>query len=90
MRRSDLSGRCPGGRMFAAIGALIMAAAGIAGAFGTGAAAAGRGEDSPVILRIANWEEYIDLGDWDDEETIELEPGEIIGENSMGEDFEEW
>ena len=90
MRRSDLSGRRPGGRMFAAISALIMAAAGIAGAFGTGAAAAGRGEDRPVILRIANWEEYIDLGDWDEEETIELESGDIIGENSMVEDFEEW
>ena len=90
MRRSDLSGRRPGGRLFAAISALIMAAAGIAGGFGTGASAAGRGEDSPVILRIANWEEYIDLGDWDEEETIELESGDIIGENSMVEDFEEW
>ena len=49
MRRSDLSGRRPGGRLFAAISALIMAAAGIAGGFGTGVSAAGRGEDSPVI-----------------------------------------
>ena len=49
------------------------------------------GEDKPdVVLRVCNWEEYIDLGDWDEEETIELESGDIIGENSMIEDFEEW
>ena len=44
----------------------------------------------PVKLRVSNWEEYIDLGDWDEEETIELDSGDIIGENSMIEDFEEW
>lgn len=43
-----------------------------------------------VTLRICNWEEYIDLGDWDEEETIDLESGDIIGENSMVEDFEQW
>ena len=43
-----------------------------------------------VKLRICNWEEYIDLGDWDEEETIDLESGDIIGENSMVDDFEEW
>ena len=47
-------------------------------------------EDKPIILRVCNWEEYIDLGDWDEEETIELDSGDIIGENSMVEDFEEW
>ena len=47
-------------------------------------------EDKPIILRVSNWEEYIDLGDWDEEETIELDSGDIIGENSMVEDFEEW
>ena len=40
-----------------------------------------------VTLRVCNWEEYIDLGDWDEEETIDLESGDIIGENSMVEDF---
>lgn len=44
----------------------------------------------PVKLRVSNWEEYIDLGDWDEEETIELPSGDIIGENSMIRDFEEW
>ena len=43
-----------------------------------------------VTLRVCNWEEYIDLGDWDKEETIDLESGDIIGENSMVEDFEQW
>lgn len=49
-----------------------------------------RGKSSDVTLRVCNWEEYIDLGDWDEEETIDLESGDIIGENSMIEDFEEW
>ncbi|MCD8218189.1 MAG: extracellular solute-binding protein [Clostridiales bacterium] len=44
-----------------------------------------------IVLRICNWEEYIDEGDWDDEEVIELDNGvSIFGENSMIEDFEEW
>ena len=43
-----------------------------------------------VTLRVCNWEEYIDLGDWDEEETIDLESGDIIGVNSMVEDFENW
>lgn len=46
-----------------------------------------------VTLRIANWEEYIDEGDWDEEEVIDLDDREgtvIFGENSMVEDFEEW
>jgi len=47
-------------------------------------------DDDEVVLRVCNWEEYIDLGEWDEEETIELESGDIIGENPMYEDFEEW
>lgn len=49
-----------------------------------------QGDAPEVTLRVCNWEEYIDLGDWDEEETIDLESGDIIGENSMVEDFEEW
>ena len=52
--------------------------------------AGGSGDGETVVLRVCNWEEYIDLGDWDEEETIELDSGDIIGENSMVEDFEEW
>ena len=47
-------------------------------------------ETEEVVLRICNWEEYIDLGDWDEEEVIYLESGDIFGENSLVEDFEEW
>ena len=49
---------------------------------------AAESEEKAVTLRVCNWEEYIDLGDWD--ETIDLESGDIIGENSMVKDFEEW
>ena len=41
-----------------------------------------------ITLRVCNWEEYIDEGDWD--ETIDLESGDIKGENSMVADFEDW
>ncbi|MBQ4523948.1 MAG: extracellular solute-binding protein [Lachnospiraceae bacterium] len=48
-------------------------------------------EEEPVVLRICNWEEYIDEGDWDEEEAIDLsEDNVIIGQNSMMEDFEQW
>ena len=50
----------------------------------------GEGSGQKVTLRVCNWEEYIDLGDWDEEETIDLESGDIIGVNSMVEDFEAW
>lgn len=50
-------------------------------------------KNEKIVLRVANWEEYIDEGDWDEEEAIELEDENetvILGENSMIEDFEEW
>ena len=48
-------------------------------------------EDEEVItLRVCNWEEYIDLGGWDEEETIDLDSGDILGKNPMYEDFENW
>ena len=52
-------------------------------------AAASAAKDE-VVLRVCNWEEYIDQGGWDEEETIDLESGDIFGENSMVEDFEAW
>lgn len=51
---------------------------------------AGNTSAPEVTLRVCNWEEYIDLGDWDEEETIDLESGDIIGVQSMVEDFEDW
>lgn len=47
--------------------------------------------EDETVLRIANWEEYLDEGGWDEDETIELEDGtEILGENNMAEEFETW
>ena len=56
------------------------------------AAGCGSTESSDeIVLRVANWEEYIDEGDWDEEERIDLENGaSILGEHSMVDDFEEW
>ena len=43
-----------------------------------------------VTLRVSNWEEYLDLGDWDEDEIIDLDSDDIFGQNSMVDDFEEW
>lgn len=51
----------------------------------------GKTEEKTLVLRIANCEEYIDEGGWGEDELIELDNGaEIIGENSMVDDFCEW
>ena len=68
--------------------AAVLLAVLLLSAFNPVAAAAADGET--VTLRVCNWEEYIDLGGWDEEEQIDLDSGDIIGENSMIEDFEEW
>ncbi|MDD7547768.1 MAG: extracellular solute-binding protein, partial [Lachnospiraceae bacterium] len=47
-------------------------------------------ESDAVVLRVSNWEEYIDEGDWAEDELIDLDNGDIIGINSMVDDFEEW
>ena len=50
-----------------------------------------KGDDDVITLRVCNWEEYIDLGEWDEDEAIELEDGTVIfGENSLVDDFEAW
>ena len=51
--------------------------------------------EETVVLRIANWEEYIDEGGWDNDEAIDIEnpytdEDYIIGENSVLDDFAEW
>ena len=46
-------------------------------------------ESDELVLRVANCEEYIDEGDWD--EAVELDNGvTVFAENSMVEDFEDW
>ncbi len=56
----------------------------------TAFAAADTDADKEIVLRICNWEEYIDTGDWDEEEAIDLDSMTVFGENSMIDDFEEW
>ena len=56
----------------------------------TDAVDAPSGKSKSVTLRICSWEEYIDTGDWDEDEVIDLPSGDIIGENSMIQDFENW
>ena len=40
-----------------------------------------------ITIKVCNWEEYIDEGGWDDDEVIDLESGDIFGENALYEDF---
>lgn len=47
-------------------------------------------KEETITLRICNWEEYIDQGDWGEDEVIDLESGHIFGENSLVDDFETW
>ena len=48
-------------------------------------------EDAVVTLRVANWEEYIDEGEWDEEDALEFSDGYVLcPEDSMVEDFENW
>ena len=51
----------------------------------------GRDDDSVIVLRVNSWEEYIDEGDWEEGDEIDLEDGRVIfSERGMIEDFEEW
>ena len=51
----------------------------------------GASDGDVVVLRVANWEEYIDEGDWDEEDGIEFSDGTILcPESSLVEDFETW
>ncbi len=66
---------------------------GIFGVCGCAAVLAGCGQKDKdtIVLRVSNWEEYIDQGEWEEDEAIELENGTVVfGENSLVEDFEEW
>ncbi len=54
-------------------------------------AGCGRDDDSVIVLRVNNWEEYIDEGDWEEGEEIELSDGRVIfSETGIVEDFEKW
>jgi len=54
-------------------------------------AGCGRDDENVIVLRVNSWEEYIDEGDWEEGEEIELEDGRVIfSETGIVEDFEEW
>jgi len=51
----------------------------------------GRDDENVIVLRVNNWEEYIDEGDWEEGEEIELADGRVIfSETGIVEDFEQW
>ncbi|MBR1929894.1 MAG: extracellular solute-binding protein [Lachnospiraceae bacterium] len=74
------------------LGALGLAFLMFVGAiYGTGVHIDAKSTKEDVItLRVCNWEEYMDLGDWDEEETIDLESGDIYGERALYQEFEDW
>lgn len=74
----------------AVFSALLAAMTAASGMPVTSLAAQNTSSTKAVTLRICNWEEYIDTGDWGEDETIDLPSGDIIGRNSMIQDFEEW
>ena len=47
-------------------------------------------KEEVIKLRVCNWEEYIDFGDWDEGDKIDLESAEIFGVNAMWKDYEDW
>ena len=77
MQKNNGNSRLSTGRVFrsitsaaAAVAVAVTTVAGVFPAMPANAQAAGR-DEAEVVLRVCNWEEYIDLGDWDEEETIE-------------------
>ena len=75
--------------------AATLSAAVLAGA-SLGALAGCSKKSDTITLRVCSWEEYIDLGGWEEDERIDIdnpfaEEGEgIFGDNSMVDDFTEW
>lgn len=51
-------------------------------------------KEETVTLRVSNWEEYIDLGGWNEDERIDIDnpysDEGVIGKNSMIDDFTDW
>ena len=49
-----------------------------------------RAADDTIILRVCNWEEYIDEGGWADDEVIDLDSQDIFSKDGLIADFENW
>ena len=77
-------------QLCAAAAAAVLTGTLLSGTAGTSLSVQAAETEKTVTLRICSWEEYIDTGDWDEDETIDLPSGDIIGENSMVQDFETW
>lgn len=43
-----------------------------------------------IILKIGNWEEYIDQGDWGKDEAVKLRNETITSKNGLISDFQDW
>jgi len=72
--------------------ALVLALAPVLTACGSaGGSGADVPEDGTIVLRVGNWEEYIDQGGWSDDEAITLEDGTTIkGEDAVITEYERW
>lgn len=84
-RKSRKTGKV---RLFVSL--LLIVLFGLGAAFPQVSEAKAKSKDDTVVLKIANWEEYIDEGDWDEDETIELDSGTITSEDGLISDFEAW
>jgi len=48
-------------------------------------------QDGEIVLRVANWEEYMDEGGWNQDDEITFSDGSTLcPENSLVKDFEDW
>ncbi len=74
-------------KRFSRMRTAVLGAALAAGAL-TGCESSG---SDTIVLRVSNWEEYIDLGGWDQEDLIDLEDGtKILGKENLTREFEAW
>lgn len=81
--KSERSGRC-----FLLLLVLFLLMEGLFPIFNVSEVDAKSGDT--IVLKIGNWEEYIDQGDWDEDEVIELESDTITSENGVISDFQDW
>ncbi|MCR4903620.1 MAG: extracellular solute-binding protein [Butyrivibrio sp.] len=70
----------------------VLSAVAVPGSIGNriGITNTAKAADDTIILRVCNWEEYMDLGEWAEDEIIDLESGDIYGELPLYEEFEDW
>ena len=78
-------------RLLAGFTSIVAAVSVTDAVFGQAATAQAAGKSDVITLRVCNWEEYMDLGEWDEEERITLDNGvSILGERPLYKEFEDW